>query len=78
MHVELSSTSFPGKDEAFDVSSAGVSPALFFHAAETSDLLVLRRSKSHTSGWVSYIPRAAIYTQSFSFIFSPCSRQYDT
>jgi hypothetical protein len=45
MRVELSSTSFPGKDEAFDVSSAGVSlalegPALFFHAAETADLRV--------------------------------------
>ena len=45
MRVELSSTSLPGKDEAFDVSSAGVSLALrgeglalFFHAAEISDL----------------------------------------
>jgi hypothetical protein len=38
MRVELSSTSFRGKDEAFDISSAGVSLALFFHAAEISDL----------------------------------------
>jgi hypothetical protein len=61
MRVELSSTSFPGNDEAFDVSSAGVSPALFFHAAETADLRVLLpRSKCHTSEEVSYVPRSAI------------------
>jgi hypothetical protein len=68
MRVELSSTSLPGKDEAFDVSSAGVSlalrvegPALFFHAAETADLRVLLpRTKCHTSEEVSYVLRSAI------------------
>jgi hypothetical protein len=58
----------PGKDEAFDVSSAGVSlalrvegPALFFHAAETADLRVLLpRTKCHTSEEVSYVLRSAI------------------
>jgi hypothetical protein len=68
MHVELSSTNFRGKDEAFDVSSAGVSlalrgegPALFFHAAETADLRVLLPgSKCHTSEELSYVPRPAI------------------
>ena len=61
MRVELSSTSFRGKDEAFDISSAGVSLALFFHAAETADLRVLLpRTKCHTSEEVSYVLRSAI------------------
>jgi hypothetical protein len=59
--VELSSTSFPGKDEAFGVRTAGISPALFFHAAETADLRVLLPgSKCHTSEELSYVPRPAI------------------
>jgi hypothetical protein len=61
MRVELSSTNFRGKDEAFDVSSAGVSSALFPHAAETSYLRVFPpRVKCHTSEEVNYIPRSAI------------------